>query len=682
MNIRTYKPVIKTVSKHFSAFLPTVCVMIVLSGCDQSYLVKRSGSYRFYNFEWQDDPSQFADLAKPVSYEIQIATDKAFSSIIDRDTVGLSRYVHDQPFDHGSYFWRVRTMPYDGEASAWSEVKAFSIVPHKEIVTVAVPHGSQDCTEAVQSSVKEAEGIAASGSSVKLVFPAGDYYCSPQFEGALIQFRNVKDIEIEGKGATIHFTNRKQGLIQARGCTNLSVNNLHVTYAKDIFRVQGRILKTDLTTRSAVVAIEKDAPDFSASQNIFEDIFILLDKEHDGRLKDKSSSFYRMEGYVKNPDGTYTIEIDKGGDFSDWEVGGRFVYHFRTGSAILVNFSGSSNVTAYNLTTDGWGEMGFVSVKGTNFNVLHCNTVFNDGNWMMGNADGVHIREHVVGPWIEKTHLQGLGDDGVALYARPMGISALMPGENRKAVICDSVFFNLEQGNEISIFQPTQGKILFETEVAHVKRLPDGRYEVHFTDEIPKDIALSEFVLSSSSSNKDAKAEHAVITQEQIRLQDKTQIWNRSKSCGEFVIRNSEFTDIRRYGNVFRAKRGILENNLYRGTSSSAIKCLNETAWPNGLYASDIIVRNNVIDKCGFDANTHAAISFVFTRHKGGKVEDMGSRNLLIEGNIFIDCPSPNVSLESAKNVILRNNRQKRDRLNFEAIQYESPQSENIQVDF
>ena len=74
-------------------------------------------------------------------------------------------------------------------------------------------------------------------------------------------------------------------------------------------------------------------------------------------------------------------------------------------------------------------------------------------------------------------------------------------------------------------------------------------------------------------------------------LQYVDQLWNRSLSCGDFVIRNSRFCGIRRYGNVFRAATGVIENNIYESCSSAAIAFVNETQYPNGLYCSDITIR-------------------------------------------------------------------------------------------
>ncbi len=142
-------------------------------------------------------------------------------------------------------------------------------------------------------------------------------------------------------------------------------------------------------------------------------------------------------------------------------------------------------------------------------------------------------------------------------------------------------------------------------------------------------------------------------------LVENTQIWNRSKSCGDFFVRGSSFKNIRRYGTVFRSKRGVVENNTYEGISSRGIVFVNGTPWPNGLYASEIIVRNNkIVDSCFDHPSGPAAISFLFNGYKRGATT-IGPRNILIEGNSIEGCPSPEIELSWTKNAVVRNNHNK-----------------------
>ena len=254
--------------KYFIFTLSLFIAIIFPYGCTLFPDKGDISSYKFPDFDWEDHPEQFADMARPVSYVIQIAQDKSFSTIIDQDTIALSRYVRDQPFMEGTYYWRVRSITFEGEVSSWSKINAFTIVPPQEVITVTPPVSGEDCTESVQAAVREAERLAASGKSVRLVFPAGDYHFDDTFAGALIVLNGVSNIEIEGTGATLIFPKRDQGLIQATGCENISISGFNITYPNRVFRVQGYIEAVYPETRMATVSLEDDSPGFDESSHI------------------------------------------------------------------------------------------------------------------------------------------------------------------------------------------------------------------------------------------------------------------------------------------------------------------------------------------------------------------------------------------------------------------------------
>lgn len=594
----------------------------------------QTGSYAFPNFRWTEHPAQFSDPGKPVHYAIQIARDEAFKELVDEDITALPRYVHHRPFDPGSYRWRVRSVTPGGQASQWSAPCSFTIAAPDEEVSVALEPNLKNHLPPIRDAVERVLAQAKRGRSVRLLFPPGHYrFPSGSFSGFLVDLPNVRNVHIEGRGAVLHFSSRKQALVRSEDSACVSVSGFEVRYATGALRIQGRVKSVDQANRRVTLSIEPGYPDFSASDSPTNDIFILLDPKIDGRLKDRCSNFYRMDkNRVRNSDGTWTVTIP-GGDFSDWQAGDRFVFHFRAGSPVLVGFNRSRSVTAHALNIGGWGNMGFASVEGSEFNILHCTSFLDDGLWMMGNADGVHIRAHEIGPWIEGTEIRAIGDDSVALYARPASMVAAQPGGDPNAAIFRDEHFNLEPEDVVSFFQPLEGTIPLETVVRSVRKQADGNHLVRFADPLPESIRTKG------------------------PLVDVTQVWNRSKSCGDFVIRGCAFTNIRRYGTVFRARRGIVENNTYRGISSQAILFRNEPNYPNGLYASEIIVRNNRIEDSCFDGQgTAAAIAFQFEARQG-ITRSIGPRNILIEDNTLIGCPSPPIRLVGAGNAVLRDNR-------------------------
>ena len=588
------------------------------------------------------------------NYEVEIASDAGFASMVDTDVVGLPRYVHDEPFSEGTYFWRVRSVTDAGRVSAWSTVSSFTIAPHDETVTVnhdamAADHGTE-----VLAAVAQTAAFAAQGKSVKLVFPAGDYHFSDASMSTLIDLDGVNQVSIEGVGAHLHFTSRKQSLISSEGSAEVSVSGFRLSYATGALRIQGTVSAVDSGTSTVTLAIEPGYPDFGASNNHTNDVFLLLDPAIDGRQKTDSVSFYRMvaNGYSQNPDGTWQVTLDRT-SIPEWEVGDRFVYHFRSGSPVLTRFDDSHAVTLHGLEIGGWGNMMIGATHGSLVNILNVDTFLQDGKWMMGNADGVHLRGHAVGPWIEGTHIQAIGDDGIALYARPASMSSAKPGGVQNAAVFVNEHFNLEAGGEVAFFEPLIGTILLETRVTSVVGQGGGTWLVEFEDDLPDEMNFTG------------------------ALVDITQVWNRSKSCGDFMIRNGRMINNRRYATVFRARRGIVENMEYRGASSRSIAFINGTQWPNGLYASEIILRNNLVEDSGFVAGDAAAVTFTFNGYGTG-AQSIGPRNLLIDNTIFADCGTPEITMNDTRNVVIRNNRTHTGGGSFVDAAYSASDSESI----
>ena len=579
----------------------------------------------FPGFSWSGHPAAFKDMGRTVEYEIQISAIATFEATVDKDRVALNRYVHDKPFAPGTYYWRVRAIPYREEPTNWTAPSSFIIREPEVVLRVDT---AKDVVEAVRETVAKAR--AAAGKSVRIVVPPGDYQINESFKGPLFDVSGLSNMVIDGIGVRLRFSNRKQGLIQAKDSANIAIMGFDSSFAKGSLRLQGRIKAVDASSRMITVVIEPGYPGFDASGNPKHDIIYLLEPGTEGRLKTGAPNFFRADGaFKREAEGIWSFTISRDTGFC--QVGDRFGYNFRSGSSHLVDFSQSRSMTAYGLTNAGWGAMQFVSIEGSDFRVLHCKTRFEEGDWMTGNADGVHVRGHVLGPWIEGIHINAIGDDSIALYARPAWMKSVDSGGNPRIAFCRSEFFNLEAGDEVSLFQPLKGEILLETRVEHVVRSGNG-FKVTFADPLPGDLRFKG------------------------PIQQATQIWNRSKSCGDFMVRKCEFTNIRRYGTVFRSKRGVVEDNTYRGISSRAILFTNETKWPNGLYASEIIIRNNNIIDCGFNSPANsAAIGFLFNGYKR-VANSIGPRNLLIEGNRIESCPSPEITLNRVRNAVVRGN--------------------------
>ncbi len=593
----------------------------------------------FPHFAWAESATAFEDVADPVRYEIEIANDAEFREIVDADTVHLNRYLHDEPLEIGRYHWRWRAGQRESIGQAWTPGGSFEIVAADHEVTVDFDPDAADHGEAVAAALARVRELSAGGASVRLVFPAGEYRWSGSPQSAFIELDGVENVVIEGREARVNLLRRDTGFIGLDRCRNVAAMGFEIDYPEERTVLQGRVIEVFPDEDRVRVRLESSSAGYDADYvKRSAQFIVLLDPEIDGRLKTGVTNFFRVDEDIRRgPDATWEFRLTypKSGAAKEWRVGDRFV-HLLRGNAKwgLVDVQDCDTTTFHGIVSRAAGEFQYRGYEGTRLAVLHCGTELADERWLAGNADGVHARANVVGPWIEGCHFQALGDDAVALFARPATIAGVHPGDQENAVICRPDFFNLGVGDEVSFFRPRDGTILLETKVRTVVARSDGTWHVLFEDPIPDDLVI------------------------EGDIRDVDQIWNRSRSSGDFVIRNNRFENIRRYGTVFRAWRGVIENNTYIGVSDHAIVTKNGPQWPNGLYSNDIVVRGNAIRECGFEADESASpIAFHFFNRDSEPAASTGSTNVLIEQNEIADCPTPEISLVSAGEVVARENR-------------------------
>ena len=597
----------------------------------------------FPHFTWAADSQAFLSVAAPVHYDIQIAADRAFKNVIDEDTVCLNRYIHDRPLQPGMYFWRIRAGRSDGAPGGWSEPADFTVTPCDKEVQVAYDASAPDHLAAVDAALAKARELGASGASVRVVFPKGTY----RFDAAgkpLLNLENMRNLILDGGGSLVLPARYQSGLSKGTHLSNVVLMGFAVDYRSEKTFLQGRVVRVDEKGQRVLVRLEPGEPDYETPYVKQGLAFLsLLDPQVYGRLKTDVANAFFFEKIAKEPDGVWalTLRSRHGGAF--FKPGDRFVHFIREKGAALNAFASSANITCYDMTSYAASSLHYVGIEGSVLNVLHCQWKIADGRWFSGNADGVHCRGYAVGPWVEGCDIQAIGDDGIALYARPCCIAYAQPDAQKNACVCKPDFFNLDAGDEVSFFNPLEGQILRECRVASVAKQADGNYRVTFDQELPEHLSVfGDQPVKATIGDGD--------------FQRRTQIWNRSKSCGDFVIRHNTVRNIRRFGTVFRARRGVVEDNTYTAASSSGIIFVNEPSYPNGLYCSDILIRNNTFADCAFERAPRGAVAMVFLGFDKEPALGLGPRRILIENNVFTDCPNPEVTLGSSRDVVLRGN--------------------------
>jgi len=83
-------------------------------------------------------------LDEAVNYQVQLASDPAFSSLVFTKAENDTMYLYQSDIDNGHYYWRVRAKNTDNIWGDWSDAKirSFHIGENQEVVRLTYPLNS------------------------------------------------------------------------------------------------------------------------------------------------------------------------------------------------------------------------------------------------------------------------------------------------------------------------------------------------------------------------------------------------------------------------------------------------------------------------------------------------------------------------------------------------------------
>ncbi len=595
----------------------------------------------FPRFRWERLPGTL-DHSAPLAYDIEIARDADFRDVVDRDRVNLARYIADRPFDAGAYHWRVRTVLPDGTTSQWSQASSLTIAPCDETVGVDLD-GSGEALPALRQAFARAADLSRKGKTVRIVVPRGDYTLTPEQSdqtGATsrecVSLQDVAGIVVDFCGSSFSIKRWGFAFASVDRCRDIALLNATVDWDGELAFTQGVVTAADAATGKITVRLEPGFPEFDAPHFLKSDGFgILLHPEILGRMKAGLPGHFEFQPHaeVKLSDRLWELPLLRSAHVRYFNVGDRFIKFARDhGGASVCHSHNSERLTYYKLVSFSTpGGLHYASFYDNELAVLHCREQIKAGRWFGGNADGVHAKGHRIGPWIEGLVVEGIGDDGIALYTRPAKIHAAHVNGNPRVFLFHRDSFNLDAGDRVVFFNPRKG-VYFAEAVVTQSSIEGGYHRVVFDRDLPLPEKTGPDPLMTD------------------------QVWNRSKSCGDFMIRHCRLTNVRRFGAVFRALGGVVENNHIEATSSSGIVSMNEPPWPNGPMASDILIRNNTLKNNCFDTSRLGAVALVTRKFRYEPAEGHGPYHVLIQGNTIIDWQVHAVQLAGAEHVIIADN--------------------------
>ncbi|MBN8218709.1 MAG: hypothetical protein J0L75_18860 [Spirochaetes bacterium] len=543
-------------------------------------------------------------------YEIQLAADPGFARMVDEDAVDIPRYVADRPLA-GELWWRVRTLQ-GGQGSAWSPARRLTIEIPKRVFEI--PAGAD--LAAIRAVVSNA---LATGAPARIAFAQGATYriavdgALPQGHRSarfhLLELSRARDLVVEGRGATIIFTRPTMGLANLAACTNVQLGGFKVDY--DPVTYLSGIVRS---VSGAELVVQPDAGCPAWTDPLVKyhwSAMGVLDPAHPGRLLAGAPNLFPSpKSAALEADGSVRLAFASAPP-SFFAPGARVLQWIRDRGVEMTEARECSNITWHDTVNYACPAGHYLSLDGSDFKVLHCDSVLKPGRWVSGNADGVHTRANVIGPWMEGCDFEAFGDDGVAIYNKGMFI---VGAPDLGTVRVSNSLFLLKPGDRFTVFNPREGVCVGPLrECLSVSALQQDGFGAHFVVTFRPPLEKPPTVDADGPRGD--------------------QLFNRSRANALSMVRGNRIRNIRRYGTVLRAVHSVVEHNLYEGCSAAGVMIRNEAAfWRNGLYSEGLLIRSNLLRDTAFDTSGEGAIVARFESLAGSVKRPMHGR-IAIEGN-------------------------------------------------
>ena len=525
------------------------------------------------------------------SYEIQVSRNTGFTDIVaSRAGLVIARYVPVNALPATVLYWRVRAVDSAGSAGSWSATFTYTLAVPPNVYHI--PSGASDTSifNLIKNSVKPA----------LIVFPPSENFNFLPNDSAkfLFDFTTLTNVVIDGNNSTITIGRLNTGFLRILNSSKISIKRLTVDWDPlphtllDVIKVD----TTEAATLNITVRLRKKS---SASGDYFPRIThnkaftdywswaYLVDKNNRGALKRVTSTSFGIQPtdvirQVCSDPPTYNIYRKGSSSGKFFAVGDILAIVCRDNVGSFASTTNCTDITFDSITNYSSPIGCYYSFDGSDMKVLNCQAALKDTfRYVSANADGVHCRANLVGPWVERCSFIGNADDGVALYNKG---TAVKTKTNDTTLIVNNEFNNLKANDRFTIYIPKAGTVPDTSFlVKTVTNNGNGTSTIRFSPAIP----ASFYASMTDLGNAD--------------LQQNVQLYNLTRRNDQFMVYDNTFT-VRARGSIIRSVNGVLSGNRYYSCSAPAIMLYNEAAqWYNGSYNERIRITDNDIRNCGFD---------------------------------------------------------------------------------
>jgi len=509
-----------------------------------------------------------------------------------------------------------------------------------------------------------AEDIAAAlaRGETRITIPPGEHRLAEP-----IRLNGLRDVTIDGRGATLVFTEMKNGGILVTDCEGLTLSGFTVDFDPLPF-TQGTVESIDAEKREVTFQLHDGYPDLAAH--------FLTGRAHvfspdTLSWKPNAADIYATEARALTPRrGVLRFSPNKGEEFASFAVGDHVVLDHRHSRglraercrdlriegvtfwsapsiAVIARFMDGKNVFSYSI------RRGPTPAGATMPRLLSVS------------ADGLNYAYARTGPVIEHCDFSFMGDDSVNLH----GIA---------------FFVAKSEGNTVWLLRP-YAEEAFATVIApgdEVLGLAAGNFDVtgrarvsSFSTETnpPGDFsALAARTWKSVAVKGGRLTVYRLELDAPLALDAGDFLEIPAIAAPGYVIRDNRFAHHRARGLRLMSSDGLVENNVFEDIKQSAITLGAEFAFHREAgWVRDVVVRGNTLRRVAHDpalrrptAYMPGAIS-VFHRGESPDLPRAAAKHerLRIEDNVIEDTAGPAIHVYQADDLVIARNRIARSNL-------------------
>jgi parallel beta-helix repeat protein len=551
------------------------------------------------------------------SYNVEIATDTDFKNVVDRDTIdNIARYVPEKPLAPGTYYWKA------GEQHGSFEVEA----PNQEIL---IPSGSG------MTEIRAALAAAKTNASTCIRFEPGEYQLHPGFEGTVFEIIGITNLVVDGGGAklVIHDIAR---LAEVRFSKHITFRNFTVDYDVPLYTA------AKVESVAADGAMELSLwpgciPPESMERFMEEKRGLFYDPEYPRMAENVFLLVYMKDAWEPLGGGRYRLRAVKPKEVQPVKPGMVYICapRYKPQGIELYN---SDDITFADVTTYYLPGIGVVTAFVEDLKLIRFKILRRQDRLLGAQNGGTNIHNARIGPWIEGCRFENTGDDNnhissliITPVQQPQAdvvvVSSQQPGTRGLPPDMDIL-----PGDTLAFFNQPAGTLLAEATV--LSAVITGRQT-----RVVLDRNIPEIICGSGRDNPELKT---------------TQVYNLSRSCGNFAFRNNEFVRGRRTGILVKSGPGLIENNRFEELGGGGVEIFNAPF--EGLYGHDILIQSNLFRRGGLVYKNSGPAPAVWVEIFHGEPSQILHRNIRIVGNRIVDCSGNGIEVSDSTGVRIENN--------------------------